>query len=107
MRFDNVLGLLRARRTEVFDLLMIDAQIFGTAGRFVLSWRECNSDMCWPTLVYGHFAEREEVRNIFDAGIEGLSVISCSRHNMLSRRRYASQTEDQAGRPAGNPSGAA
>ncbi|MDC6177887.1 hypothetical protein, partial [Ralstonia solanacearum] len=27
----------------------------------------------------------------------GLSVISCSRHNMLSRRRYASQTESQAG----------
>ncbi|MCL1622632.1 hypothetical protein L817_025015 [Ralstonia pseudosolanacearum CaRs-Mep] len=51
VRFDDALALLRARRTEVFDLLMIDAQLFSTAGQLVLSWRECNADMCWPTLV--------------------------------------------------------
>ncbi|MGQ5525649.1 tyrosine-type recombinase/integrase, partial [Chitinimonas sp. PSY-7] len=33
---------------------------------------------------------------------EGLSVISCSRHIMLPRRMYASQTESQAGGIAGN-----
>ncbi|WP_147291615.1 hypothetical protein [Pandoraea pnomenusa] len=32
----------------------------------------------------------------------GLSVISCSRHMMLPRRMYASQTESPAGRAAGN-----
>ncbi|CAJ0786043.1 Transcriptional regulatory protein CreB [Ralstonia psammae] len=70
VRFDDALALLRARRTEVFDVLLIDAQLFSNAGRLVLSWRECNADMHWPTLVFGHFVEREAIRNIFDAGID-------------------------------------
>jgi single-strand DNA-binding protein len=35
-------------------------------------------------------------------GAGGLSGISCLRHNMLSRRVYASQTESPTGRPAGD-----
>ena len=70
VRFDDALALLRARCTEVFDFLMIDAQLFSTAGRLVLSWRECNADMCWPTLVFGQFVERDEMRSIFDAGVD-------------------------------------
>lgn len=87
VRFDDALALLRARRTEVFELLMIDAQIFSTAGRVVLSWRECNSDMRWPTLVYGHFAEREEVRNIFDTGIEDFIADYFSAEELCARVR--------------------
>ncbi|QDH58664.1 transposase family protein [Pandoraea pnomenusa] len=54
-------------------------------------------------------ARRGAPRHIFvDNGSEfsgrllGLSVISCSRHMMLPRRMYASQTESPAGRAAGN-----
>lgn len=69
-RFDDALALLRARRSEVFDLLMIDAQLFSTAGKLVLSWRECNADMCWPTLVFGNFVERAEMRAVFDSAVD-------------------------------------
>ncbi|WP_287274971.1 IS256 family transposase, partial [Ralstonia sp.] len=47
---------------------------------------------------------RKEVLGLWIEQTEGgLSVISCSRHNMLVRRRYATQTESQAGGPAGDP----
>ncbi|CAG9202444.1 hypothetical protein BGLA2_1580010 [Burkholderia gladioli] len=36
------------------------------------------------------------------APVTGLSVISCSRHILVPRRTYASQTESQAGRTAGD-----
>ncbi|WP_052321816.1 response regulator transcription factor [Ralstonia sp. A12] len=72
VRFDDALALLRARRTEAFDLLMIDAQLFSTAGQLVLSWRECNSDMCWPTLVFGNFVERAEMLGVFDSAVDDL-----------------------------------
>ena len=70
VQFDDALALLRARRTEVFDLLMIDALLFNTAGQLVLSWRECNADMCWPTLVFGAFVERAEMLRVFDSAVE-------------------------------------
>lgn len=70
VRFDDALSLLRARRTETFDLLMIDAQHFRTAGQLVLSWRECNADMCWPTLVFGQFVDRGDMASAFDAGVD-------------------------------------
>ncbi|WP_439893273.1 response regulator transcription factor (plasmid) [Ralstonia sp. 25C] len=70
VRFDDALSLLRARRSETFDLLMIDAQQFRTAGQLVLSWRECNADMCWPTLVFGQFADRGDMALAFDAGVD-------------------------------------
>ncbi|KHK49837.1 histidine kinase [Ralstonia sp. A12] len=70
VRFDDALSLLRARRTETFELLMIDAQQFRTAGQLVLSWRECNADMCWPTLVFGQFADREDMAQAFNAGVD-------------------------------------
>ena len=72
VRFDDALALLRARRTEAFDLLMIDAQLFSTAGQLVLSWRECNADMRWPTLVFGNFAERREMLGVFDSAVDDL-----------------------------------
>ncbi len=72
VRFDDALALLRARRTEVFDLLMIDAPLFSTAGQRVLSWCECNADMRWPTLVFGNFVEREEMLGVFDSAISDL-----------------------------------
>ncbi|WP_413705622.1 winged helix-turn-helix domain-containing protein [Ralstonia sp. Ralssp110] len=70
VRFDDALALLRARRTEAFDLLMIDAQLFSTAGQLVLSWRDCNADLCWPTLVFGTFTERAELLRVFDSAVE-------------------------------------
>ncbi|PLC40601.1 DNA-binding response regulator [Ralstonia pickettii] len=70
VQFHDALALLRARRTEVFDALLIDARLFSEAGRLILSWRECNSDMCWPTLVFGHFVDQKTIRNIFDTGID-------------------------------------
>jgi len=70
VRFDDALALLRARRTEAFDLLMIDAQLFSTAGRLVLSWRDCNADLRWPTLVFGTFTERAEMLRVFDSAVE-------------------------------------
>lgn len=72
VRFDDALTLLRARRTEAFSLLMIDAQQFRSAGQLVLSWRECNADMCWPTLVFGQFADREDMAQAFEAGVDDL-----------------------------------
>lgn len=39
---------------------------------------------------------------LFEAVYWGLSVISCSRHMMLPRRKYASQTQDPTGRSAGD-----
>jgi len=70
VRFDDALALLRARRTEAFDLLMIDAQLFSTAGQLVLSWRDCNADLRWPTLVFGTFTERAEMLRVFDSAVE-------------------------------------
>jgi DNA-binding response OmpR family regulator len=70
VRFDDALALLRARRTDAFDLLMVDAQLFSTAGQLVLSWRECNADMRWPTLVFGTFAKRAEMLRVFDSAVD-------------------------------------
>jgi len=70
VRFDDALALLRARRTEAFDLLMIDAQLFSTAGQLVLSWRDSNADLRWPTLVFGTFTERAEMLRVFDSAVE-------------------------------------
>ena len=72
VRFDDALTLLRTGQTEVFDLLMIDAQQFSTAGRLLLSGRERNANLCWPTLVFGHFAGRQEMLSAFDAGIDDI-----------------------------------
>ena len=72
VRFDDALALLRARRTEVFEFLMIDAQLFSTVGQLVLSWCECNADMCWPTLVFGNFVERSQMRAAFDSAVTDL-----------------------------------
>ncbi|NJZ81578.1 DNA-binding response regulator [Ralstonia solanacearum] len=95
VRFDDALALLRARRTEVFDFLMIDAQLFSTAGRLVLSWRECNADMCWPTLVFGHFVERDEVRNIFDTGIDDFVAGHFSAEELCARVHYVLRSGDR------------
>ena len=72
MCFDDALALLRARRTHAFDLVMIDAQQFRTAGQLVLSWRDCNADMCWPILVFGQFTDRADMAHAFDAGVDDL-----------------------------------
>lgn len=70
VRFDNALSLLAARRTTGFDLLMIDAALYRSAGPLVQAWRECNADMCWPTLVFGHFFDRDDLRRAFNAGVD-------------------------------------
>lgn len=110
VHFDDALALLRARRTQVFNLLMIDAQLFGTAGRLVLSWRECNADMCWPTLVFGRFVEHVEMRHIFEAGIEDFvadqftSEELCARVNRILRRaEHKTQAADSSFRIAVGP----
>ncbi|WP_426397316.1 response regulator transcription factor [Ralstonia sp. R-29] len=72
VRFDDALTLIRAGRTEGFDLLMIDAQQFSTAGRLLLAGREGNTRMRSPTLVFGQFADRHEMVAAFEAGIEDI-----------------------------------
>ncbi|WP_426399004.1 response regulator transcription factor [Ralstonia sp. R-29] len=100
VRFDDALALLRARRTEVFDLLMIDAQLFGTAGQRVLAWRECNADMRWPTLVFGNFVEREEMLGVFDSAVDDwitghftADELGVRVHRILRAKRGTLQTE--------------
>ncbi|AEG71919.1 response regulator transcription factor [Ralstonia solanacearum] len=96
VRFDDALALLRARRAETFQMLMIDAQQFHTAGQLVLSWRQCNADMRWPTLVFGQFAEREDMLRVFDAGVDDMLVGHFSadelRARVLRLLRHAGQT---------------
>ncbi|CAJ0770940.1 hypothetical protein R8510_01113 [Ralstonia chuxiongensis] len=72
VRFDDALALMRSGHTEVFTLLMIDAQQFSTAARLLLTGRERNTSMCRPTLVFGHFASRHEMLGVFDAGIDDI-----------------------------------
>ena len=89
VRFDDALSLLRARRTETFDLLMIDAQHFRTAGQLVLSWRECNADMCWPTLVFGQFVDRGDMASAFDAGVDDVLTGHFSAEELQARVQRA------------------
>lgn len=70
VRFDDAHALLRARRTEPFDLLMMDASQFRTVGQLVLSWRDCNADLCWPVLMFGRFEDREDIVRAFEAGVD-------------------------------------
>ncbi|CAJ0808559.1 Sensory transduction protein regX3 [Ralstonia psammae] len=93
VQFDDALALLRARRTQVFDLLMIDAQLFSTAGQLVLSWRECNADMCWPTLVFGNFAERAEMLGVFDNAVDDLITGYFTAEELGARVRRILRTE--------------
>ncbi len=96
VRFDDALALLRARRGETFQMLMIDALQFHTAGQLVLSWRQCNADMRWPTMVFGQFAEREDMLRVFDAGVDDMLVGHFSadelRARVLRLLRHAGQT---------------
>ncbi|WP_343660786.1 response regulator transcription factor [Ralstonia sp.] len=87
VRCEDASALLRARQTAFFDFLMIDAQLFSTAGRLVLSWCECNADMCWPTLVFGHFIERQEMRTIFDTGVDDMVVGDFAAEELRARVR--------------------
>ncbi|TXD56333.1 response regulator transcription factor [Ralstonia sp. TCR112] len=70
VRFDDASALMRTGHTDVFALVMIDAQQFGMAARLLLSGRERNANMCRPTLVFGDFASRHEILSAFDAGID-------------------------------------
>lgn len=96
VRFDDALAPLRARRGETFQMLMIDALQFHTAGQLVLSWRQCNADMRWPTMVFGQFAEREDMLRVFDAGVDDMLVGHFSadelRARVLRLLRHAGQT---------------
>lgn len=77
-------------------MLMIDALQFHTAGQLVLSWRQCNADMRWPTMVFGQFAEREDMLRVFDAGVDDMLVGHFSadelRARVLRLLRHAGQT---------------
>jgi len=53
------------------------------------------------------FSKSQAVNEIMEILKMGVSLISCSRHNMLARRMYATQTEDPTGRIADDPSGTA
>ena len=72
VRFDDALAVMRAGQTEVFSLLMIDAEQFSTAGRLLLAGRERSANLCWPTLVFGHFAGRQDMLSAFEAGIDDI-----------------------------------
>lgn len=101
VRFDDALTLLRARRTEAFSLLMIDAQQFRTAGQLVLSWRECNADMCWPTLVFGQFADREDMAQAFEAGVDDLLTGHFTAEELRARVQRVLRRSEQPRQNAG------
>ena len=101
VRFDDALSLLRARRTETFDLLMIDAQHFRTAGQLVLSWRECNADMCWPTLVFGQFVDRGDMASAFDAGVDDVLTGHFSAEELQARVQRALRRAEPVRQNAG------
>jgi len=101
VRFDDALALLRARRTETFDLLMIDAQQFRTAGQLVLSWRECNADMCWPTLVFGQFSDRGDMALAFDAGVDDLLTSHFTAEELQARVQRALRRAEPVRQNAG------
>ncbi|CAJ0688103.1 response regulator transcription factor [Ralstonia holmesii] len=101
IRFDDALSLLRARRTETFDLLMIDAQHFRTAGQLVLSWRECNADMCWPTLVFGQFVDRGDMASAFDAGVDDVLTGHFSAEELQARVQRALRRAEPVRQNAG------
>ena len=99
VRFDDALTLIRAGRTEVFDLLMIDAQQFSTAGRLLLSGREGDPRMCSPTLVFGHFADRHEMLSAFDAGIEDIIAGHFTADELCARVRRILRGVDRPMQP--------
>lgn len=49
------LQLFRAMRTTAFDLVMIDAKSNAAVLNSLLSWRNCNADLCTPVIVLTPF----------------------------------------------------
>ena len=49
--FAGELPLLRAMRTTRYDLVFIDAKNNSMLVNSLLSWRNCNADMCTPVIV--------------------------------------------------------
>lgn len=66
--FAGELSLLRAMRTTPYDLVMIDAKNNSMLVNSLLSWRNCNADLCTPVIVLTPFSNWSAMLRWVQAG---------------------------------------
>ena len=66
--FTGELPLLRAMRTTRYDLVFIDAKNNSMLVNSLLSWRNCNADMCTPVIVLTPFSNWSAMLRWVNAG---------------------------------------
>ncbi|CAE6746306.1 MULTISPECIES: response regulator transcription factor [Paraburkholderia] len=66
--FPSELDLLRAMRANRYDLVLIDARNDPTPTSALLSWRDCNADVCTPVIVLTHHSSWSGLLRWIDAG---------------------------------------
>jgi DNA-binding response OmpR family regulator len=66
--FSNELDLLRAMRANRYDLVLIDAKTEPTPTSALLSWRDCNADVCTPVIVLTNQSSWSGLLRWIDAG---------------------------------------
>jgi DNA-binding response OmpR family regulator len=97
--FGDTPSLLRASRSQNYDLTLIDAQSFRTDGHELLSWRTCHADHRMQIIVFGQFPDRDSLFRAFDAGVSDVLVGSIDKNEMYVRtHRVLKSTKKPAGR---------
>jgi DNA-binding response OmpR family regulator len=66
--FDGELPLLRNMRTTPYDLVLIDAKNNSMLVNSLLSWRNCNADLCTPVIVLTPFSNWSAMLRWVNAG---------------------------------------
>jgi DNA-binding response OmpR family regulator len=66
--FSSELDLLRAMRANRCDLVLVDAKTDPTPTSALLSWRDCNADVCTPVIVLTNHSSWSGLLRWIDAG---------------------------------------
>ncbi|WP_147297808.1 response regulator transcription factor [Trinickia dinghuensis] len=66
--FSAELPLFRAMRTTAFDVVLIDAKNNSMLVNSLLSWRNCNADLCTPVIVLTPFSHWSAMLRWINAG---------------------------------------
>ncbi len=66
--FNAELSLFRAMRTKSFDAVLIDAKNNSMLVNSLLSWRNCNADLCTPIIVLTPFSNWSAMLRWINAG---------------------------------------
>lgn len=66
--FSSELDLLRAMRANRYDMVLVDARTEPTPTSALLSWRDCNADVCTPVIVLTNHSSWSGLLRWIDAG---------------------------------------